>query len=90
MGRPEAADIRQLSLYHREGCGYCSRVIQAIQRLGVEVESRNIWRDPAHRTALIAHTGRTQVPVLRIELADGGEEWIPESADIIRFLERIA
>ncbi len=77
----------KLALYHYVGCGFCSRVWHAAQSLGVELEGRNIHRDAEAREALIAARGRQTVPVLRIEHEDGREEWLPESRDIIAYLQ---
>ena len=78
-----------LSLYHFDGCPYCGRVRDAIQRLGATIELRDIRRSSDHREALVAATGRQTVPCLRIGDADAGEDrWMHESADIIRFLEQ--
>jgi len=74
-----------LALYHYEGCPYCSRVRRALDELGVEVELRDIHRDPAHERALVAARGRHTVPVLRIRRAEG-DEWLPESRDIVQYL----
>lgn len=73
----------RLALYKTDTCPYCVRVFLAIRRLGVEVEYRDRgehrWRDD-----LVARTGRTQVPCLLID-----ETPLFESADIIRFLEKL-
>jgi glutathione S-transferase len=76
-----------LSLYHYDSCPYCRRVRSALSRLGVEVELRDIDETPEHLSALLAARGRRTVPVLRIQKA-GGDEWMPESADIVRYLEK--
>lgn len=74
-----------LSLYHFESCPYCARVRRALRDLDLEleVELKDIHRDPAAHADLVAAMGRQTVPVLRIE---DGDVWMPESADIIRFL----
>ena len=36
-----------LILYLRNGCGYCYYVQDAIRKLGLTVEERNIWENPA-------------------------------------------
>lgn len=77
----------KLALYHYVGCGFCARVWFAAKRLGVELDSRNIHKDPAHRAALLEARGRTTVPVLHIEHEDGRVEWMPESADIVAYLQ---
>lgn len=78
----------RLALYYYDGCPYCTRVQRAIDRLGVSVEMRNILRDRSHQDALLAARGRRTVPVLRITHPDGRDEWMPESADIVDYLER--
>ena len=75
-----------ISLYGYPQCPYCARVLRAIEELDLEVPLRNTMQDPGHRSALVEATGRGTVPVLRIEGADGDVEWLPESADIIRYL----
>lgn len=72
-----------LSLYHFDSCPYCARVRRALKHLELEVELKDIHRDPAALADLVEAMGRQTVPVLRIE---DGDVWMPESADIIRFL----
>lgn len=80
----------KLSLYHYLGCPYCSMVSSAIGGLGLQVESRDIMKSSEYREQLIAARGRATVPVLRIDSPDGGVRWMPESHDIVRFLESLA
>ena len=75
-----------LSLYHFDGCPYCQRVRDAMRRLHLELELRDIRREPKYREELVAATGRQMVPCLRIESA-GKSRWMHESADIVRYLE---
>jgi glutathione S-transferase len=75
-----------LALYHFEGCPYCSRVRAALDRLGVELELRDIHRGPAFRRELEQATGRSTVPCLRIADDPARVRWLHESADIVRYL----
>lgn len=75
-----------LSLYGYPQCPFCARVLRAIEELDLDVPLRNTMQDPSFRAAVVEATGRGTVPVLRIEGADGNVEWLPESADIIRYL----
>ncbi len=79
----------KLSLYHYPSCFYCGMVRQAIQRLGLEVELRDIHQNRAYQEELYDVRGRGTVPVLRIEDADGAVEWMGESRDIIVYLENL-
>jgi glutaredoxin 2 len=76
-----------LALYHYDSCRYCAKVRDALDRLGVEVELRDVLEEPEHMKALVGARGRRTVPVLRIR-KEGGDEWMPESDDIVRYLER--
>lgn len=77
----------KLALYHFNGCPFCSMVRNAIDRLGIDIELRNIHEDSQHRDDLIGVRGRATVPVLRITSPDGDDRWMPESRDIVRYLE---
>ena len=80
------ANQETLILYLRNGCGYCYYVQDAIRKLGLTVEERNIWEDPAFEEELMSVTGRRVVPVLRAIDNEGASRWIPESRDIIEYL----
>ena len=80
-------DVSGLSLYQFDSCPFCQRVRDAMARLGASIELRDIRRDAGRRQELIEATGRATVPVLRIEEPSGEVRWMPESLDIVRFLE---
>ncbi len=87
LGPAEEPMQDRLALYHFDGCPFCTRVRRAIDGLGIDVELRNIYENPDFLRELREARGRTTVPVLRITSADGEERWMPESADIVRYLE---
>jgi len=87
LGPAEEPARDHLSLYYFDGCPFCVRVLRAIDALGLEVELRNIYTDPARLAELREVRGRTTVPVLRITSRDGEDRWMPESADIVRYLQ---
>lgn len=87
LGPAEVPGEDRLALYYFDGCPFCVRVQRAIDVLGLEVELRNIYTDPSHLAELREVRGRTTVPVLRIRSSDGEERWMPESADIVRYLQ---
>ena len=78
-----------ISLYHYQGCPYCTLVRDAMARLGLEIELRDVLQNADYRKELIAATGRQMVPCLRIEEASGDVRWMHESRDIIRHLEAL-
>ena len=80
---PEPDRVRSLVLYTSPTCGYCHRVFAHLDRIGVEVEVRDVRADPGAQTTLREKTGRGQVPCLFI---DG--QPLFESADIMHWLSR--
>lgn len=77
----------KLALYHFNGCPYCSLATATIDQMGIDVELRDIFADQKLLDELIKARGRATVPVLRITSPDGEERWMPESRDIVRYLE---
>ncbi len=75
-----------LTLYHFPGCPYCGRVQRALRKLGLEITQRDIHQDPDARQTLEAAMGRATVPVLHIDNTAADARWLPESADIVRYL----
>lgn len=77
----------KFALYYYDSCPYCQRVLMALPNLKVNVEKRNVQKEPKWRAEQAEATGRTQVPCLKITKDDGSDAWLFESADIIRFLQ---
>ncbi len=73
-------------LYHQPLCGFCWSVRDVIDELGLEVELRDIMAERSFANELQEARGSGMVPVLRRVNAEGESEWMPESADIIRYL----
>lgn len=84
----ENAAEDKLALYYFDGCPFCGIARSGIDRLGVDVELRDIFENPQHRDDLINARGRATVPVLRITSPNGEERWMPESRDIVQYLEK--
>lgn len=85
----ETAETDRLALYYSPTCPFCQRVMKVIARLGLDVEMRNVMEDPKRRDELIEARGRATVPVLWIKSPEGEVRWMPESLDIIRYLEHM-
>ncbi len=75
-----------LALYHHELCGACLRVRAVMERLGVDIELRDVRLEPERRHELLEGGGRQTVPCLRIDEPDGEVTWLYESADIAAYL----
>ena len=71
------------------GCPFCWRVTDVIDRLGLDVEVRDVLISRERRNELVEARGRATVPVLWIQSPDGSVRWMPESMDIIHYLEHM-
>ena len=89
MSSSEAPAGEKLALYTMAFCPFSWRVTRTINRLGLDVEMRDVLMHPARRDELIEACGRSTVPVLWIQSPDGTVRWMPESADIIRYLVEV-
>ena len=85
----DTATSDKLALYTTGSCPFCWRVTRVIDRLGLEVEMRDLFAQPERRAELFEARGRASVPVLWIQSPDGTVRWMPESADIIHYLEHM-
>ncbi len=81
---------KHLTLFRLEYCGYCVDVQNELKRLGIAAEQVSLRRHPEAEAELLRALGRSTVPVLRIEEADGSVRYLPESLDIIRYLRSLA
>ena len=75
-------------LFYFATCPYCIKVRLALRWMGIELPLKNIRIHPENKADLIAGGGKKQVPCLRIEDETGGVQWMYESSDIIRYLNR--
>jgi glutaredoxin 3 len=75
----------QIELYELAGCPYCAKVKTKLDELGLDYESHMVPADHGDRTRVQELSGQTGVPVLVDE--DHGVEGMPESDDIVAYLE---
>ncbi|QKG92176.1 glutaredoxin [Halorubrum sp. SS5] len=77
--------MANLTLYELEGCPYCAKVKTKLSELDLDYESVMVPRSHSDRTEVEEVSGQTGVPVLVDE--DHGVEGMPESDDIVEYLE---
>ena len=78
---------RNLVMYQFLTCPFCIRTRRAIKRLSLNIETRDALRHPPSRQELLQGGGQIKVPCLRISDAQGNDEWMYESSDIIHYLQ---
>lgn len=74
-----------LKLYELNGCPYCAKVKRKLDELGLEYESVMVPSSHSKRDEVKEVSGQTGVPVLVDE--EHGVEGMPESDDIVKYLE---
>lgn len=87
MSASKPGERDRLALYWFPGCPYCDSVLEVIDRLRLDVELRDIHADPRHRAELLEARRDDMVPVLRLSTPGGEVRFLPESRDIVRYLE---
>lgn len=74
-----------LTLYTKASCPFCTRVFAVIDRLGIDVDIKDISEKEVHAEELIARGGKRQVPYL-VDEAESVEMY--ESDDIIAHFQK--
>lgn len=77
-----------LSLYQLPTCPFCVKVRRDIKRNGLNIDLRDINRQPEYKKELISEGGKRTVPCLKITSDDNKTTWLYESKDIITYLQR--
>ncbi len=77
----------QYQLYYFNACPYCIFVRLVIWWRGHNIPLKNIFLPSENNSDLMAGGGKSQVPCLRIENANGDIHWMYESVDIVRHLK---
>ena len=77
-----------LIMYQFLACPFCIKARRAIKRLSLNIETRDALRHAPSRQQLLEGGGVIQVPCLRITRDDDSVEWLYESNEIIKYLEK--
>lgn len=84
----ETIQANDLALYHFGFCPYCRMVRSKMKQLALDIELRDIHQQDSHFQALLSGGGKQTVPCLRITDAEGQDQWMYESADIMDYLDK--
>jgi len=74
-----------LELYKLPGCPYCAKVETKLDELGLDYVEHEVPSSHGDRDEVEAVSGQTGVPVL-VD-TDNGVEGMPESDDIVEYLD---
>ena len=75
-----------LALYQFKTCPFCIKTRKEIDSLSLNIKRVDAQHEGADRQALLAATGKTAVPCLRIVDAEGQSQWMQESDKIVAYL----
>lgn len=81
------AEAAKLALYEFKACPFCMKVRKVMHRQALTIETRDARRNQQWGDELRAQGGAFKVPCLRISEEGKPDEWMYESADIMRYLE---
>jgi glutaredoxin 3 len=73
-----------LTLYYRPSCPFCRRVTAVVDRMGLQVEMKDI-EDETFKNELMEQGGKVQVPYL-VDSSNGTSMY--ESDDIVSYLQK--
>ncbi len=74
----------QLTLYIGDTCPFCARVMEYLRQNPMQITIKDVWHDKTALAELIAMTGRSKVPCLKMD-----ESFMHESLDIIEKLKTL-
>jgi len=77
------------ALYYYDQCPFCQLVLRGLNSINAQVELKNTLTTPSNRQELMQGGGRTTVPCLRITQENGQVQWMYESGDIARYLQKL-
>jgi glutathione S-transferase len=78
--------MSNIVLYDLPGCPFCAIVKDKLDELDLDYDVIEVPRSHAQRTEVKQVSGQTGVPVIVDE--DHGVEGMPESSDIVEYLEQ--
>lgn len=81
------AQCKNLALYQFKTCPFCIKVRKEMHHLALSITRIDAQHDAAHRADLLAATGLTKVPCLRITDAKGQVQWMHDSKAIVGYLQ---
>ena len=77
-----------LALYQYKTCPFCIKVRQEMHRLALNIERLDAQQPGENRDTLINQGGQAKVPCLRITDTAGNTQWLYESGEIIKYLQK--
>jgi len=79
---------KNLSIYQFEACPFCVKVRRFIRKNSLKINLKDAKNNKIFKSELVNEGGKHKVPCLKIEKINAKTEWLYESTEIIKFLEK--
>ena len=79
---------KRLTIYQFEACPFCVKVRRFIRKNSLKINLKDAKNNKTYKFELVNEGGKHKVPCLRIEKINSSTEWLYESTEIIKFLNR--
>ena len=80
---------KYLTIYQFEACPFCVKVRRFIWKNSLKINIKDAKNNNDYRAELVNGGGKHKVPCLRIDKINSKTEWLYESNEIIKFLNKI-
>ena len=79
---------KNLTIYQFEACPFCVKVRRFIRKNSLNISLKDAKNNKIFKSELINEGGKHKVPCLKIEKINTKTEWLYESNEIIKFLNK--
>ena len=81
-------ETKYLTIYQFEACPFCVKVRRFIWKNSLKINLKDAKNNKVFKSELVNEGGKHKVPCLRIDKINSKTEWLYESTEIIKFLEK--
>ena len=78
---------KKMTIYQFEACPFCVKVRRFIRKNSLKINLKDA-KNKIFKSELVNEGGKHKVPCLKIEKINAKTEWLYESTEIIKFLEK--
>ena len=79
---------KNLTIYQFEACPFCVKVRRFLRKNSLNISLKDAKNNKIFKSELINEGGKHKVPCLKIEKINTKTEWLYESNEIIKFLNK--
>tara|TARA_B110000238_G_C15804451_1_gene301643 strand:+ start:124 stop:486 length:363 start_codon:yes stop_codon:yes gene_type:complete len=80
---------KYLTIYQFEACPFCVKVRRFIRKNSLKIDIKDAKNNKTFKEELVNMGGKHKVPCLRIDKINSKTEWLYESNEIIKFLNKL-